>query len=801
MEQQASQESPSALAHLRVVELGDMPAAYCAGLFGSLGADVIKVEPPGGDPNRWLPPFAGDLEDPERSLPFINANTDKRSIVLDLLNSPADRTTMGHLLATADVLVDAMPPGHLEALGFGQERLQEVSPGLVTVSLTPFGQTGPHSGYKGNEAIAQAMSGLMYIQGDNQRPPCVAPCQPAYQIAAYLGAFLALAALRHRRETGVGQRIDLSLQEAISYATLNTISRYSRQSEITRRPGAQPVRAGSNTHRCSDGRYVNFAPGIVPSHWRGLIKWMEDPVLSQPEWEDPAFRNANLDIAVARIGEFVARFAADDFVKEAQHRGLPAAHVNTPAEFLDSLQAQARSWVQELDHPVIGAYRAPGPAFRMSRTPLHTRRPAPLLGQHQAEVLAGLEHWEPRASQHPKEGNAQAPMLQGLRIADLTRFYAGPIGTMFLGFYGAQVVKVESAELEANRDLTRPMFADYNRSKLGCTIDARHPQGKELLRRLVASSDVLVDNFSPGVINRLGVSYEDVQQVKPDIIQVTMPGMGLAGPLRHWVTWGSQVMTYSGLGYLWGYPDGPMEARSKIVFADYVGAAMLGLVVLAALEHRDQTGEGQFIELSLLEGQASLLGPAYLDYTVNGRRWDAEGYREHLGGRYAPYGCYPCRGSDAWIIIACQTDEEWQGLARLMGEPLWASEGRFTSRSGRREHWEELDQRLAEWTVGYTPRRLLRLLQGAGVPAGIPMSGEDLYHDLHLRARGHIVENDHPWWGHLAYSGLPGIPSLSAADASGLTPWIGQDNAYVFGQLLEMEEPQIKELEEAGAIH
>lgn len=394
-----------------------------------------------------------------------------------------------------------------------------------------------------------------------------------------------------------------------------------------------------------------------------------------------------------------------------------------------------------------------------------------------------------------------SPMLQGLRIADLTRFYAGPIGTMFLGFYGAEVVKVESAELEANRDLTRPMFADYNRNKLGCTIDARQEQGKELLKMLIASSDVLVDNFSAGVIDRLGLSYQDIQKVKPDIVQISMPGMGLTGPLRHWVTWGSQVMAYSGLGYLWGYPESSVEARSKIVFADYVGAAMLSLVVLAGLEFRDQTGEGQFVELSLLDGQASLLGPAYLDYTVNSRDWNAMGYRETLGSLYAPYNCYPCKESESWIIIACQTDQEWNALVRVLGHPTWANENRFSSIAGRREHSKDLDDLVRAWTANHPAWEVFQLLQLGGVPAGIAMSGEDLYRDPHLRSRGHIVQNNHPWWGELAYSGLPGIPSVSKADASGLTPWIGQDNEYVFGHILGIEASDIKALEAAGVIH
>ncbi|MBI4236627.1 MAG: CoA transferase, partial [Chloroflexi bacterium] len=353
--------------------------------------------------------------------------------------------------------------------------------------------------------------------------------------------------------------------------------------------------------------------------------------------------------------------------------------------------------------------------------------------------------------------------------------------------------------LEVNRESL--LFVEFNRGKRSSTIDARHPQGKALLRRLAAASDILIDNFSAGVIDRLGFGYEEMRRAKPDIIQITMPGMGRTGPLRSWYTWGPQLLGYTGLTYLWGYPEAPVASRAKIPFADFVSGAFASLAMLAALEHRDRTGEGQSIELAQMEGQAALLGPAILDYTINGREWQAMGYQEHLGAPYAPYGCYPCRGTDAWIVIACGTEAEWRGLVRVMGEPSWVTEPRFATKAGRRELWGELDQRLAEWTRGFTPRQAMRLLQGAGVPAGIPLSAEDVYHDLHLRARGHIVEIDQPHWGRLAFPGLPGLPSRSAAGAAGPTPWLGDDNDYVFGHLLGMSAAEIREQVEAGAIH
>jgi crotonobetainyl-CoA:carnitine CoA-transferase CaiB-like acyl-CoA transferase len=202
----------------------------------------------------------------------------------------------------------------------------------------------------------------------------------------------------------------------------------------------------------------------------------------------------------------------------------------------------------------------------------------------------------------------------------------------------------------------------------------------------------------------------------------------------------------------------------------------------------------------MLEAQGSMMGPAILDYTVNGRDWQAMGYQEILGAPYAPYGCYPCRGDDNWIIIACETDEQWQGMVRLIGKLSWAADQRFATKAGRKEHRDELDQRLAEWTRILTSRQAFRLLQQAGVAAGIPVSGEELYYDIHLRERGHIVETEASPWGRTTHHGLPGIPSLSSASAARPAPWIGAHNDQVFGQILGLSEDRIEELKKDGAI-
>ncbi len=790
----------SALGHLRVIEIGDIPASYATRWLADLGADVIKIEPPGGDPNRLLPPFAGNIENLERSLTFINANTNKRSIVLDLANS-SDNETFLRLLNSANLLIEATPFGHLERFGFTEQRFKDSCPRLVTVSLTPFGRTGPYRCYKGSDAIANATGGFLFGQGDDNKGQCTAPSHLAYQIAGAMAAAMALAGVRHAGETGAGQRIDVSLQEALTFTNSSSIARYSRENRLERRPGGKSYAgAGTNIYRCKDGRYVHFTTNM-PHMWREFAQnWMTDKSLAGADWENARFRDARAEEVARVFAEFIGGFEADEFANEAQARHLAAAPLNTIGEFVDCEQNRERRWLENIEHPVIGRYRAPGFPMRLSLTPMRIRRPAPLLNQHRGEILAELEGIPKRSQRSdidPERG--RRPMLEGLRVADLTQQYAGPLGTEILAYYGMEVIKIETGTIPS-KERNAAVHACMNRAKIGCTINLRHHEGKELFKRLVASSDVVVDNFSSGVLERLGFSFGALQEINPGIVQAVMPGWGLSGPLKPWVAWGWQLLAYTGIMRLWGYPDSPMETRCKIAWPDRVGAITMAVGVLAALEYKQRTGKGQFIEAGMLEAQGSMLGPAILDFTVNGVEWDAMGYREILGDPYAPYGCYPCRGDDQWIIIACGSDEEWQGMASLIGNPSWAGDKKFYSKSGRKQHREELDRNLSEWTSRLTQRQAFRLLQEAGVAAGIPSSGEDLYYDIHLRARGHIVETEVQPWGKMAHHGLPAIPSLSAASAARPAPWIGAHNDYVFGKILGLSSEKIEKFKKAEAI-
>jgi crotonobetainyl-CoA:carnitine CoA-transferase CaiB-like acyl-CoA transferase len=440
----------------------------------------------------------------------------------------------------------------------------------------------------------------------------------------------------------------------------------------------------------------------------------------------------------------------------------------------------------------------------MEKTPFRPMRPAPLLGEHTEEVLSELTASALSSSTEPTAAsgftqsvtNGKKP-LDGVRIIDFTRAFAGPIATMFLGFFGAEVIKVESADLDDNRSPGQSTFADLNRSKISCTIDGRTEEGRTLIKQLVADGGIVVENFRPRVMERMGIGYEELKKIRPDVIMLAMPGMGNSGPLRDYFCYGQQIMGVAGLTYLWGHADGAMDTRIKMPFADYVAAILGALSVVTALQFRDRTGEGQFIELAQLEGAAHLLNVGSLDYIINGIAPEPVGNRSEIVG---PHGVYPSMGHDAWCAIEVETDEQWRALIGAMGNPAWASDDRFHSNAGRVAAAQELDERLAAWTAGYTNRQVERLLQKVGVPAGIVANGEDLFNDLHLRSRPDVIaEAVHQDEGPIEHQGI-NVHLSATPGKAGPSPAKGQHNDYVYREILGIEANRQQELQATGAL-
>ena len=394
-----------------------------------------------------------------------------------------------------------------------------------------------------------------------------------------------------------------------------------------------------------------------------------------------------------------------------------------------------------------------------------------------------------------------APALQGLRVLDFSWFGAAPIGTKCLADHGAEVIRVEShARLDSLRVLGSGHFRDYtpdlngsgffndfNSSKYGITLNLNHPQGRDIARRLAASSDVVIDSFTRKAMRKWGLYYDDLVHVKPDIIVVSASQQGHTGPHADYLGFGYNLQALAGINHLTGYPDG-YPLGTSVNYPDFVLPMFVASVILSALLHRKRTGRGQHIDLSQYQATVSTLGPTLMDYLVNGR------VHKRTGGRSpeaAPHGIYRCQGEDRWCAIAVFTDAEWQALCQVMGNPPWALEPRFGTVMGRLQHVDALDSFLTSWTEQWPPATVMQRLQDAGVAAGVVQNAEDLLeHDPQLRHRGHYHQLNHPVTGPTYYMG-PAFRFSATPAALRPAPCLGQHNAYVYGELLGMSAAEI----------
>ncbi len=402
------------------------------------------------------------------------------------------------------------------------------------------------------------------------------------------------------------------------------------------------------------------------------------------------------------------------------------------------------------------------------------------------------------------------PPLGDLRVVEFAVFAAGPVVGKHLANYGAEVIRVES---RANPDGFRthyPPFANnrpgldrsacfavFNDGKLGVTLNLKSPEGVDLARRLVARADVVVENFTPGTVERLGLGYGALRLLKPDLVMLSSCNMGRTGPYAHHPGFGSMLSSLGGFTHLTGYA-GETPLLNYGPYIDFIGAGFGVIAVMAALDHRRRTGEGQHIDLSQYESGLQFVASALLDYSANGRVADREGNRS---GHMVPQGAFPCRGDDAWCTISVRHDADWVALQRALGDAPWAADTRFATLLGRKAHEGELEARLAEWTRDRTPRQVMETLQAAGVPAAAVNTMADLYSDPQLAFRRYWRELPHAELGAFHYEAggftladTPAAPCLPS-------PCLGEHNRYVFCDLLGLSDREFEAFQERQVIY
>ncbi len=841
------------LAGIRVVEFAQgIAGPYTGKLFADYGADVVKVEPAEGDRSRRLGPFPTTGPDPEQSALFLHLNTNKRSVVAD----PGD-PLVEQLLAGADLVIQSEPvpdPATLRAR----------FPRLVVLTVTAFGLDGPYAGYKGEEIVHYAFGGPMASTGNPDREPLRLGGDLGQYQCGSVGATAAMAALRMAAQSGQGTHIDLANTET-QVCSIDRRMAYLLYGSYRR----------SNTLRSGGYKIMPFPIGVRPTldghiQVSTLLNWiprmlrvMETPEMSaiyaEPGWITDPETPERVD---AQVLMWALGRTRQEAMEQAQTGGWPITAINRPIDLLHDAHFAERGFFVPVDHPVAGTVRQPGPPIRIADG-WALRRPAPLLGQHTAELAAELAAGRAGTVAVP-HGTAGVPSasvpsgtnrnagtapvtvpsgtiepgsgapgerrlpLEGIRVLDLTVVWAGPYATMFLGDLGADVIRVDNPWVfpSATRGvMPRPpkamlsegdgifaaypdgepgerpwnrlgLFNSHARNKRSITLDLRKDSGREAFLQVAEHCDVLVENNSVDLLEKLGIDWEALHARNPRLILLRMPSTGRTGPYRNYLGFGVNFEGLCGLTALRGYPDLDRSESENVYHMDAASGSAGAFAVLTALRRRDERGVGELVELSQSENMLAHIGEFLIDAERTGAEHGSIGNRHRVR---APQGCYPCTGEDAWAVISVGSDEEWAGLGRAAGSPPWATDPRFATVEGRRAQHDELDELISDWTRGLDHYTVFTRCQAEGVPAAPVLHDLEALVDPHLRARGMFAPNT------CADTGTHDYPTHAWHwDGPQLRfehlPVMGGDNESIFKGLLGYSEKDYGRLDAEGHL-
>lgn len=819
-----SSDHPGPLRGLRVLDLSTRWGMYTSKLLADLGADVIKIEPPSGSEQRFIGPFVPGLGT-EGSVFFWYHNLNKRSITANLETNDGVRAVRD-LAETADVLIEGYPVGHLEGLGLGYDDLRAINSGLIYASIAPFGQTGPRAGYAGDDIVAAAMGGLMNLCGMPESPPS----QPGGAIGAQAtaladtsAAFGVLAAVLARDATGRGQRVDVSMQEAVAIANENALGYYAVMGIVRPRVGlggiavSGPNAGKLNTsgssrslRRSRDG-WVYGSPTNAP--YKVIRGWLDGEGITVPdwftaEWWDTTDRFIRLEQLGDILDELFLRIDGEDLFHRAQEFRTPVAPVRNAEGVYADPQLAARDYWIDVYHPELGRpVRYPGAPYRLESGGWSIRQGVPKLGQHNAGIAEGSpwreDRWAP--PDKPKAG-WHAP-LAGVMVVDFSWQAAAPICTKYLAALGATVVKVESAR---HPDFLRTVyprpagntsinashiFNNFNTDKLSLELDMTLESSQHVVRQLIAQADVVVDNFGMDPFPKWGLSIAEMRRMNPRLIIARSSVMGRTGPCKDYTGLGYTISALGGLDSFMGFPGDP-PIGPCIAYPDYASNPLhLGVAILSALRRQRATGLGEYIDLSQTESSISFWGHAILPYSALGVSPEPMGNASPWA---SPHGAYRCRPTtqdeERWIAIACNTPEEWDGLARALS-PSWLEEPKFSSSELRLEHRWELDAALSAACAARDAYELMEELQSAGVPAGVVQNHRDLLErDAHLRERGFYVWMEHPELGNIPHDGMPFRLSETPGEIRTPAPLLGEHTIEVLQEMVGLSDDELTDL-------
>ncbi|WP_262268882.1 CaiB/BaiF CoA transferase family protein [Microvirga yunnanensis] len=785
--------TPSALIGLRVVDFSDsVGGQYCARLLADFGAEVALIEPETGSPIRRMPPFS--VQGDEVSLFFWHLNCGKRSVSLNRESSPGQQQFEA-LLTAADVAV--LPQG------FDADKVSRINPQCIPVHVSAFGDDGPIAHWKGPEIVLQALSGMMNNNGEYGREPLYGTGERASfaaGLAAYIGV---LAALRARDGTGVGQKVYVDAAETAAAMCFPYVMRHIYNGSVhTRRDQSIPA----SQVKCRDGWVCIW---IYNHRWHAFCTALDLPgVESDPRFADPLTRRRNWDALFAIIQDRVGDSKAEDLVDLLQRAEVIAAKAYRPSELYHNAHLNSRGFWEEVDGRVVL-----GPPFRMSETPRKVRSGAPALG----EANACLKHPSRSGGSPAQARPAMRRPLEGIRVIEIATAWAGPMAGRVLAYLGAEAIHVESPNRvnswRLNKEKPNPinfpdgvpgerpfdrafLFNSQNVNKLSCILNLKTEEGRQTLRKLAAVADVLICNFRPGTLAKLGLGYDELARIKPDIIVAELPAFGREGPMSRYAALGPTMEMATGMSAMIGYPKGQPENTGPS-YLDPIGGFNAAAAILTALHYRQRTGQGQYIEVPQVEAAMQFIGAELLHATETGTDPVPDG--NHVG-TMVPHDAFPARGEDQWVVIAAQTDEQWRRLCEVMGHPELLDDVRFASLAGRRVHQDELTRIISAWTSSRDKDDTAKMLQNVGIAAAPVADSADVARSEYLAHRGFFTELEHPDAGRHHHPGLPIHLSATPGDQRSAAPCFGSHNMLILQEVLALTRHDISHLEASAAV-
>jgi crotonobetainyl-CoA:carnitine CoA-transferase CaiB-like acyl-CoA transferase len=800
-------EVESALAGLRVLDFsGQIAGPYCSKLLADAGADVVKVEPAEGDPLRRWSATGAELHGRDSPL-FTFLNAGKRSVV-----GTASDPHVEALLAKADLAIEAhgLESDAAEVLDVGA--LRRAHPALVVLSITPYGLTGPWADRRASEFTLQAESGSIGMRGLMGQEPIQAGGRIGEWAAGSYGAVAALPAVLRARATGRGEHIDLSILETANFVFTNcseTMNRLMNGSPADPEHAfLAPVVETPSIEPTADG-YVGVCANSR-QQFSDFLLMIERPDLQADEQlAQFAGRLMRFDEWNEVMRAWLSKKTTAEIIELASLLRIPVAPICNGATVLAHEQLAERGvFVPDAE----GRFVQPRRPYRIDDADPPPPRPAPRLGEHsRSAAFPSRRTGEGSAS----AGDADAPLpLAGLRIVDLTAWWAGPAATQLLASLGAEVVHVESVRrpdgLRMVGGMMRAHYAQWwdasahflhaNSNKLGVTLDLSHPKGLALLEQLVGQSDALVENFTPRVLDNFGLSWERVRAINPRAILLRMPAFGLSGPWRDHPGFAQTMEQLSGLAWVTGHADDqPRIPRGP---CDPVAGMHAAFALLVALELRAASGRGHHVESTMVESALNIAAEQVVESSAHGRLLGREGNRSPLA---APQGLYPCGGAagptDEWLALCIATDDQWRALRNALGAPDWAMDPALETRAGRRAAHDAIDAHLCEWTRPRDRAEIVAELQALGIPASeVANPCRLLQTNPQIRARHYFEAPVHPVVGAMPLPSLPFRQSGSEHWLRTPAPTLGQHNDTVLRGILGLSPEEVRSLEAEGVI-